>query len=163
MSTNDQPKLDPEIMKMLDEHAASYKSLCLADVAHISLKDYGYRYDKTFKYEGDVRAMLRGTTDKTKLKVKEGIFLFFVKLGFTEKEARKLYKIQVPHKFEIINHIAESRDHELFDEFTDAVLNVKYYRNRRDWKKDFPVVKEFPYIAHEKFVHMAELMCMLWG
>lgn len=163
MPTNDQSKLDPEIVKLLEDHATNYKSLRLIDVAHVSLKDYGYHYDKTSVYDEHDHAMLRGITDETKQKVKEGILLYFVNLGFTEREAHRLYRIRVPHKFEIINHIAKSRDHELFDDFTDAVLNIKYYRNRRDWKKDFPVVKEFPYIAHEKFVHMAELMCMLWS
>lgn len=154
--------MEDEIIGLLVDHASCYKPLQVELVAGISLRDYGFNYDKKFFHDGIECAMLRGFWPETKEIVRNGILDHFTSLGYTALEAKKLYGIKVPFKMELIAYMAPVIDNPLFDDFTDAVLNVKYYRNRRDWKKDYPVVKEFPYMSHEKYEHLGVLMYNFW-
>ena len=155
--------MEDEIIGLLVDHASNYKPLRVELVAGISLRDYGFNYDKKFLFNGEECAMLRGFWPETKEIVKNGILDHFKSLGYSNEEALRLYGIRVPHKMELIAYMAPIIESPLFDEFTDAILNVKYYRNRRDWKKEYPVVREFPYMAHEKFEHLGTLLCRFWS
>lgn len=154
--------MEDEIIGLLVDHASNYKPLRVELVAGISLRDYGFNYDKKFFHNGEECAMLRGFWPETKEIVRNGILNHFINLGFTPEEAKRLYGFKVPFKMELVAYLATIIDKENLDDFTDAVLNVKYYRNRRDWKKDYPVIKEFPYMSHDKFEHLGVLLCVFW-
>ncbi len=154
--------MEDEIIGLLVDHASKYKPLRVELVAGISLREYGFNYDKKFFHNGEECAMLRGFWPETKEIVRNGIIDHFKSLGYTHEEALRLYGIKVPHKMELAAYLVSVINSRMLDDFTDAVLNVKYYRNRRDWKKEYPVVRDFPYISYEKYEHLGALMCRFW-
>ena len=155
--------MEDEIIGLLVDHASCYKPIEIEQIAGITLSDYGFNFDKKFLLDGKECAMLRGFWPETKQIVKDGILDYFKSLGYSQQEARRLYGIKVPFKMELVRYLAAVIDKENFDEFTDAVMDVRYYRNRRDWKKDYPVVKDYPYMSHDKFEHLGVLLCRFWS